>query len=184
MTDTINRSTAGVRSTTGGAGGRGPRRVAGLAAIAALGVALLAGVVLSQRHQGAQPANSQAGSNPIAGAAGFIPDPFTYREDHRNPAGTMDWEQQDRMLIAPGGIIPDPFTYREDHRSPAVGVSAERQRFLEQNLWLDTSALPAPAVWRSVEEQRFLEWNIWLPSGAPALVPDPFTYREDHRGER
>jgi hypothetical protein len=99
MATTSNTPVAGQAVAEQGDGGkhRG-RRIAGVVAAAALGLSLLAGVILGQ----GRPAATQAPSN-SAVAAAFAPDQFTYREDRR-------------VDTLPAPFVPDQFTYREDHR--------------------------------------------------------------------
>jgi hypothetical protein len=99
MATTSNTPVAGQAVAEQGDGGkhRG-RRTAGVVAAAALGLSLLAGVILGQ----GRPAATQAPRDPAA-VASFVPDQFTYQEDHR-------------VDILPALFVPDQFTYREDHR--------------------------------------------------------------------
>jgi hypothetical protein len=98
MATTSSTPVAG-QATAGQSGGgkHHGRRTAGVVA-AVLGVALLAGVILGQ----GRPAATQAPRDPAA-VASFVPDQFTYQEDHR-------------VDILPALFVPDQFTYREDHR--------------------------------------------------------------------
>lgn len=77
------------------------RRMAGLAAVATLGLSLAVGGLLSQGRPVA-PTEAQAVSNP--GASGsYVDSMWLYREDRRS-------ETRDRF-------VPDQFTYREDRRA-------------------------------------------------------------------
>ena len=135
MATTSSNLTAG-KAIAGQAGdGRGyTGRAAGLAAAAALGVALLTGMIVSQARQAAPPTAGPAASIaqadgaerqlfleqntqlPAAVTSAFVPDQFTYREDHRQVA----------PAVAADTFVPDQFTYREDHRGELAGQAGTR----------------------------------------------------------
>ena len=128
MARTSGNLTAGNAINRHNGNGKGSRgRAAGLVATAALGLALLAGVVFSQARPAARSTDSQAGNNPVIVDTQFVPDQFTYREDHR--AVTTACVASSAAGVPGEGcgtagttadtpaFVPDQFTYREDHRS-------------------------------------------------------------------
>ncbi len=149
-------------------------RAAGLVATAALGLALLGGLAFGQVQREAQAAATAMRSAPIPVDTRFVPDEFTYREDHRaasvNPfvadqftyredhrqvapavaAGTFIPDsftyREDHRTVVTSAFVPDQFTYREDHRASAQASAFERLLFLEQNTLPELAPADPPAL--------------------------------------
>lgn len=142
MTDTINRGTTGASATARSAAGRGPRLVAGVATTAALGVALLLGVVISQTRQATRP--TAATVSGTSGVAIFVPDQFTYREDHRALPAVIDFgplECGTAPCVSAPTFVPDQFTYREDHRDTTTAPFVP-----DQFTYREDHRVSAPAI--------------------------------------
>jgi hypothetical protein len=206
MATTSSNLTAGkaMAGQSGNGNGSG-KRVAGALATAVLGLGLLGGMVLGQ----ARPATHPAVSGGAAPA--FVADEFTYREDHRTLTGTLDWEQQERTVVAPGSFIPDSFTYREDYRGASLAglaangvathgggpadeytqsestaaIVANRNGLLADGTRPGLLALmPGETRLLPLIPDQFTYREDRRASSATAFISDQFTYREDHRGER
>jgi len=187
MATTSSNLTAGTAIIGQNSNGKGSKaRAAGLIATAALGLALLGGLAFGQVQREAQAAATAMRSAPIPVAAQFVPDQFTYREDHRaasvNPfvADQFTYREDHRQVapaVATGTFIPDSFTYREDHRqvAPAVATGTfipDSFTYREDHRTVVTSAF-VPDQFTYREDHRA--------SATTAFVPDQFTYREDRR---
>jgi hypothetical protein len=178
MATTSSTLTAGTAIT--GQGGNGiQKRAAGVLAAATLGLGLLAGGLLGHGRQAVTPSTDLSGATAshisvalgdrddprFAGGGTDAADQFIYREDHSSaaaPAGARAWTGACRA----GGSDCLP---GDDDVAPAL------PRALPHG-WVGSCR---PGGSDCVPDEDLLPVGL-----AQGLVPDQFTYREDHRGER
>ena len=170
MATTSSNLTAGTAIGGQGGNGKGHKgRAAGLVATAALGLGLLAGVVLGRAHQAAAPASGQDALAARAGGAVRATGDARFLE--QNAAGTRRGTGQQRRGSASwSGTSTSPPQARRA-RSASSGSAS----------WSGIPSSPPPRPRRSAPTSSPTARTTGRRSAAAAFVPDPFTYREDHR---
>jgi hypothetical protein len=179
MATTSSNLTAGKVAGRGNESKGSKRRAAGLVATAALGLSLVAGGAFGHGRLAARHDAPPANAIPFASDT-HVYTMWDFREDHRVVAPVIDFGPVEcgaaPCLSAPA-FVPDQFTYREDHRAggTALPISlTERLPFTRPGFHCGV-ILPPAGQECDQEGPR---------PGSPALVPDQFTYREDHRADQ